>query len=195
MNRNMTIMTNPEIRKIKIEGEIWFSIEDICQMLTNSDGKSCWKTLQTRLAAEGCDINKYRVSLEITNKAGISSKIDCANTEGILRFIQSIPSKASSSVCNWLAQCGSEYFNKTGKSDSAISRSKNKQTDINLIFNMLGDAVVKEITKDKSYTNEADLNYATEVGLKIAGNAAKSLEKETRRKMIKSNKFLEGVSL
>ncbi|MEY2781813.1 MAG: hypothetical protein RL307_1517 [Pseudomonadota bacterium] len=65
--------------------------------------------------------------------------MNCANTEGLLRIIQSIPSPKAEPFKRWLAQVGYErVVVKTG------NKLRDHMTDLELIFTMLGEASTTE---------------------------------------------------
>ena len=76
------------------EEEWYFSIVDVCQVLTDSvDGRKYWNKLKQRLKEEGNELvtNCHQLKMK-SFKDGKMYKTDCANTEQLLRIIQSIPS-------------------------------------------------------------------------------------------------------
>jgi DNA-damage-inducible protein D len=81
------------IRKILQEGEWWFSIVDIVQVLTNSSiPKRYWSDLKRKLSKEGyVELYEKIVQLKFVASDGKSYATDCANTETMFRIIQSIP--------------------------------------------------------------------------------------------------------
>ena len=94
------------------EEEWYFSIIDVCQVLTDSvDATSYWRKLKQRLLTEGNEtvtnchgLKKYKMKAS-DDKMRVT---DCANTEQLLRIIQSIPSKKAEPFKQWLAQVGKE---------------------------------------------------------------------------------------
>ncbi|MBI9038695.1 MAG: Bro-N domain-containing protein [Bacteroidales bacterium] len=89
----IAIFRKKEIRKIIYENEWWFSVVDICEALTDSrDAGAYWRKLKQRLKAEGSEVVTNCHGLKLEARDGKKYKTDCANTEGIFRLIQSIPS-------------------------------------------------------------------------------------------------------
>jgi len=82
------------IRKIMNEGEWWFSIIDIVEVLTVSNiPKRYWSDLKRKLAKEGySELYDKIVQLKFAATDGKYYATDCANTETMFRIIQSIPS-------------------------------------------------------------------------------------------------------
>lgn len=82
------------IRKIMHEGEWYFSIVDIAEVLTGSSiPKRYWSDLKRKLAKEGySELYDKIVQLKFAAADGKNYATDCANTETMFRIIQSIPS-------------------------------------------------------------------------------------------------------
>ena len=85
-----------QVRKVWHAGheEWYFSIIDVCQVLTNSvDGRKYWNKLKQRLLTEGFEpvTNCHQFKMKASD--GKMRFTDCADTEQLLRIIQSIPSK------------------------------------------------------------------------------------------------------
>ena len=92
MNKNLALFEEKEIRKTYVDGKWYFSIEDVVYVLTNSrDPKQYINKLRQRdtYLSEGWVQIVHTLKMPTT---GGLQKINCADTEGILRIIQSIPS-------------------------------------------------------------------------------------------------------
>lgn len=89
----IAIFRNKEIRKTIYKKEWWFSVSDICAVLTDSlDSGAYWRKLKQRLTEEGSEVVTFCHGLRLKASDGKLRETDCANTEGIFRIIQSIPS-------------------------------------------------------------------------------------------------------
>ena len=97
------------------ENEEWyFSIVDVVGILTESvDGRKYWNKLKQRLKDEGNETvtNCHRLKMKAAD--GKRRFTDVANTEQLLRIIQSIPSKKAEPFKLWLAQVGRERMEET----------------------------------------------------------------------------------
>ena len=84
------------VRKVwHIQEEEWyFSIVDVCKVLTDcADARKYWSALKSRLKKEGSELTTNCSQLKMKSHTdGKMYKTDCANTEQLLRIIQSIPS-------------------------------------------------------------------------------------------------------
>lgn len=114
------------VRKIwHIQEEEWyFSIADVCQVLTDStDGRKYWNKLKQRLKNEGNEsVTKCHQLKMKSRKDGKMYKTDCSNTEELLRIIQSIPSKKAEPFKQWLAHVGAERLDEMADPEKALDR-------------------------------------------------------------------------
>ena len=110
---------------VEDEEEWYFSIVDVVQVLTDSaDGRKYWNKLKQRLKEEGSQLvtNCHQLKLK-SPRDGKRYKTDVANTEQLLRIIQSIPSKKAEPFKMWLAQVGRERIEETIDPELTIDRA------------------------------------------------------------------------
>ncbi len=111
------------------ENEEWyFSIVDVVGVLTEQpdiDGaRNYWKVLKNRLTKEGSQLVTNCNQLKMKSpKDGKAYLTDVANTEQLLRLIQSIPSKKAEPFKLWLAQVGRERIEETIDPELSIDRA------------------------------------------------------------------------
>jgi hypothetical protein len=90
----------------------WFSVLDIVAVLTDQADykkvRNYWKWLKNKLIAEGSQLVSVTNQLKMTAADGKKYLTDVADTEQILRLIQSIPSKRAEPFKLWLAEVGSQ---------------------------------------------------------------------------------------
>ena len=93
----------------------YFSIIDIIQVLTESadyqTARKYWNKLKQRLAEEGNETVTNCHQLKLTAADGKQRLTDVADTEQVLRLVQSVPSKKAEPFKLWLAQVGQERLN------------------------------------------------------------------------------------
>lgn len=114
-----------KVRKVwhKQQEEWYFSIVDVCQVLTDSaDGRKYWNKLKQRLKEEGSETVTNCHQLKMRASDGKMRKTDAANTEQLLRIIQSIPSKKAEPFKMWLAQVGKERLDEIADPELAFER-------------------------------------------------------------------------
>ena len=97
------------------EHEEWyFSIVDVVGVLTESkDPTTYWRKLKQRLKEEGNETVTNCHGLKMKAADGKRRLADVANTEQLLRIIQSIPSKKAEPFKMWLAEVGRERIEET----------------------------------------------------------------------------------
>ena len=116
----MQLFEDQEIRSAwDEENEEWyFSIVDVISVLTETaefdTARKYWNKMKQRLSNEGSQLvtNCHQLKLK-SPKDGKRYKTDVANTEQLLRIIQSIPSKKAEPFKLWLAQIGRERMEET----------------------------------------------------------------------------------
>ena len=102
-NTKIRVVWDDEVEKY------FFSVVDVVGVLTESaDARTYWKVLKHRLIKEGFESVTNCNQLKLPAADGKSYKTDVADLEGILRIVQSIPSKKAEPLKRWLAQVGSE---------------------------------------------------------------------------------------
>ena len=123
-SNKIAIFEDTEIRKVSIDGEWYFSIEDVVKALTDSiDPKGYIKDLRRRDDEISKGWGQIATPLPIMTKGG-KQNINCANTEGIFRIIQSIPSKKAEPFKRWLARVGKERLDEIEQPARAIERAR-----------------------------------------------------------------------
>ena len=107
------------------EREEWyFSVVDVIAVLTESiDPGAYWRKLKQRLKAEGNETVTNCHGLKMRATDGKMRVTDVANTEQLLRLIQSIPSPKAEPFKLWLAQVGRERIEETIDPEQAIDRA------------------------------------------------------------------------
>ena len=104
--------------------EWYFSIVDVVAVLTNStDPTAYWRKLKQRLKAEGNETVTNCHALKMRAADGKNRLTDVADTEQLLRIIQSIPSKKAEPFKAWLAMVGRERIEETIDPEQAIDRA------------------------------------------------------------------------
>ncbi len=107
------------------EREEWyFSVVDVIAVLTESiDPAAYWRKLKQRLKAEGNETVTNCRGLKMRATDGKMRVTDVANTEQLLRLIQSIPSPKAEPFKLWLAQVGRERIEEIIDPEQAIDRA------------------------------------------------------------------------
>ena len=107
------------------EQEKWyFSVVDVVGILTESiDPSAYWRKLKQRLKEEGNETVTNCHGLKMTAADGKSRLTDVADTEQLLRLIQSIPSPKAEPFKQWPARVGYERIGETEDPELALDRA------------------------------------------------------------------------
>lgn len=122
---HLVVFQEKAIRRTWHHEEWWFSVADVCGVLTDSpDSGAYWRKLKQRLGAEGSEVVTFCHGLKLEAPDGKQRATDCANTEGLFRIIQSIPSPRAEPFKRWLAQVGYERVKEIENPELASSRAR-----------------------------------------------------------------------
>ena len=112
---------------VEDEEEWYFSVVDVVRVLTeqpDTDGaRNYWKVLKNRIKEEGNELVTNCNQLKMKAQDGKMRLTDVANTEQLLRIIQSIPSKKAEPFKLWLAQVGRERIEEVIDPELTIERA------------------------------------------------------------------------
>ena len=107
--------------------EWYFSVIDVIRVLTDQPdyqgARNYWKVTKKRLKDEGNETVTSCNQLKMTAADGKKRLTDVANTEQLLRIIQSVPSPKAEPFKLWLAQVGRERIEETIDPEQAIDRA------------------------------------------------------------------------
>jgi len=120
----VAIFRNKKIRKTIYKNEWWFVVEDVVLALIDSRDP---KQYIQRMKQRDPELSKGWVQIVHTlevSTAGGKQKMNCANTEGIFRIIQSIPSSKAEPFKRWLAKVGYERIQEIENPELATQRTK-----------------------------------------------------------------------
>lgn len=122
----IAIFKGKNIRKTIYQNEWWFSVVDIIQVLTNSiNPNDYWYKMKIRVKTEdGFELSTICRQLKLEAPDGKLRETDCANTEGIFRIVQSIPSPKAEPFKRWLARVGYERIQEIEDPELATKRTR-----------------------------------------------------------------------
>jgi prophage antirepressor-like protein len=119
------VFESKRIRRTWHNEEWYFSVVDVCGALTDSpDAGAYWRKLKQRLSNEGSEVVTFCHGLKIEAPDGKMRETDCANTEGMFRIIQSIPSPKAEPFKRWLAKVGYERVQEIENPELSQERMK-----------------------------------------------------------------------
>jgi DNA-damage-inducible protein D len=166
MESHIAVFKGKEIRKTIHNNEWWFVVEDVVLALIESrDPKQYIQRMKQRDPELGKGWVQIVHTLSIETSGG-AQKMLCANTEGIFRIIQSIPSPKAEPFKRWLAKLGYERVQEIEdpelgtKRTRALYKAKGYSDDW-IGKRMRGIAVRAELTDEwKNRDVGADREYA-----------------------------------
>lgn len=134
----------------------YFSIIDIIGVLTESENpRKYWSVLKTRLKKEGSEVATNCSRLKLQANDGKMRLTDVANTEQLLRLIQSIPSPKAEPFKIWLAKVGYERIEETEDPEKAFDRAMETYLKKGYSVNWINQRL-KSIEVRKELTDEWD---------------------------------------
>ncbi|MCK4630272.1 MAG: phage antirepressor protein [Bacteroidales bacterium] len=123
-SNKIAIFEDKEIRRISLDGEWYYVVDDVVFALTDSSNvKEYVKKLRQRDEELNKGWGQFVHPLPIQTKGG-RQNVNCVNSEGVFRIIQSIPSKKAEPFKRWLARVGKERLEEIEQPSKAIERAK-----------------------------------------------------------------------
>ena len=122
-DKKVALFQENKVRRQWHENEWWFVINDVIQVLTDTANvKQYWKDMKKR------DPDLFKGGVKISTPLSIETeggkqKMNCANTDGVLRLIMSISSPKAEPFKLWLAQVGKERLEEIENPELAAERS------------------------------------------------------------------------
>lgn len=120
----ISIFHGKQIRRVFFENEWWFSVIDVIAFLTDSKKpRDYWHKMKAREKnTSDAELSTICRQLKLTAPDGKQRETDCANTEGMFRIIQSIPSPKAEPFKLWLAKVGKERIDEIENPELGIQR-------------------------------------------------------------------------
>lgn len=194
----VALFNGQKIRRVLLNNEWWFSVVDVVRVLTYSSRPDAyWVAMKVRINSEdGIQLSTICRQLKLEAPDGKMRETDCANTEGIFRIIQSIPSPKAEPFKRWLAKVGYERVQEIEDPELATARTRELYklkgySDSWIEKRMRGIAIREELTdewknrgaKDKTDYEilTAEISKATFGLTPVEYKKVKGLEKENLR--------------
>ena len=139
------------------EQEKWFfSVIDVIEILTDSPRpRKYWNALKTKLQSEGSELSQKLGQLKMEAPDGKLRETDVADTETLLRIIQSIPSPKAEPFKQWLAKVGYERLEETQDPELSIDRAMQNYLQLGYSKEWINQRL-KSIEVRKELTDEWD---------------------------------------
>jgi len=154
METKLVVFKNKEIRRTLHNNEWWFAVADVVEALTDSaDIRQYIKKMRRRDTELDAYWGTICTPLELLAPDGKRRKTNCANTEGLFRIIQSIPSPRAEPFKRWLAKVGYERVQEIEDPELATKRTKaiyraKGYSDAWIEKRMRGISVLAELTDE-----------------------------------------------
>ena len=193
-----------KVRKVwhSKEEEWYFSIVDVCQVLTDSaDGRKYWNKLKQRLSEEGSQLvtNCHQLKMK-SHKDGKMYKTDAANTEQLLRIIQSIPSKKAEPFKQCLAYVGKQRLDEEIDPQIAIDRAiesyrKKGYSEAWISQRLRGIDIRKEMTNEWKRAGITEpRQYASLTNILTAAWSGKTVQEYKKLKGLKKENLRDNMT-
>jgi len=126
METKLVVFKNKEIRRILHDNEWYFAVVDVIAALTDSDKpRDYWYRMKKReLESAKFELSTLCRQLKLESTDGKKYQTEMANTEGIFRIIQSIPSSKAEPFKRWQAKVGYERVQEIEDPELATKRTK-----------------------------------------------------------------------
>jgi len=122
----IAVFKGRQVRRILVNEEWWFSVIDVVAILSDSENpRDYWYKMKNREKDEAkVELSTFCRQLKLTSSDGKKYATDCANTEGVFRIIQSIPSPKAEPFKRWLARIGKERLDEIENPELGMHRTK-----------------------------------------------------------------------
>ena len=155
MTEKLIVFQDKEIRRLLIEGVWFFAVVDVIEVLTDSSKpRDYWYRMKKReKESSGAELSTVCRQLKLEAADGKKYSTDCANTEGVFRIIQSIPSPKAEPFKRWLSKVGYERVQEIEDPELATKRTRELYqtkgySDAWIEKRMRGIAVRAELTEE-----------------------------------------------
>ena len=202
-NSSIQLFEDQKIRTAwDAEKEEWyFAIVDVIAVLTDSaDPQNYWRVLKKRLKDEGNETITNCNGLKMTAPDGKKRKTDVANTEQLLRIIQSIPSPKAEPFKAWLAMVGKQRLDEEVDPQIAIDRAiesyRNKGYSEDWIAQrMRGIEIRKDMTNEWRRAGITDSRqYASLTNILTAAWSGKTVKEYKKFKRLKKENLRDNMT-
>lgn len=126
MDKKLVLFEERKIRRVWHKEDWYYSIVDVIEVLTESSiPRRYWSDLKIKLQNESDNqLYDFFVQLKVEATDGKKYLTDCANTKGILRIIQSVPSPKAEPFKMWLAEVGNDRIEEINNPELGYTRMR-----------------------------------------------------------------------
>jgi DNA-damage-inducible protein D len=151
------------------EKEIWyFSVIDVIEILTGTDRpRKYWGDLKAKLLKEGSELSDFIGQLKMEASDGKQRNTDVADTEQLLRLIQSIPSPKAEPFKQWLAKVGYERIQELADPSQSLDRARENWQNLGRSEKWIQQRMTGQETRNKltDYWKESGVEKKDEFAL------------------------------
>lgn len=187
------------------EAEKWFfSVVDVVAILTESTdyqaARNYWKVLKNRLIKEGNELVTNCNQLKMPAADGKMRLTDVADTEQVLRIIQSIPSPKAEPFKTWLAKVGAERLSQIQDPELSIQQAMRDYKNLGYSDNWINQRLKSiEIRKDltdqwKQHNVEEGIQYATLTDIIYQAWAGRTAKEYKQYKGLKKENLRDNMT-
>ena len=173
------------------KGQWYFSVIDTIEILTGSSlPKRYWSDLKKKLTKEGSEVYDKIVRLKMIAEDGKMRETDAADTECLLRIIQSIPSPKAEPFKQWLAKVGYERMQEIADPSQSIDRARENWQKLGRSEKWIQQRMTGQVTRNKL------TDYWKENGVKRTDEFAyltNIIHQEWTGLTVKKHKDLKGL--
>lgn len=174
------------------EKEVWyFSVIDVIEILTDSPRpRKYWNALKTKLKAEGNETSQKLGQLKMEAEDGKMRETDVADTETLLRIIQSIPSPKAEPFKQWLAKVGYERMKEINDPSMSMDRARENWQKVGRSKKWIQQRMTGQETRNKltDYWKEAGVKEQNEFAM-----LTNIIHKEWTDLTVNEHKNLKGL--
>jgi len=174
------------------EQEKWyFSVIDVIEILTGSPRpRKYWSALKTKLIAEGSELSQKLGQLKMQAEDGKMRDTDVADTETLLRIIQSIPSPKAEPFKQWLAKVGYERMQEISNPEQSLERARENWQKLGRSEKWIQQRMTGQETRNKltDYWKESGVEKSNEFAF-----LTNIIHKEWTGLTVKSHKDLKSL--
>ena len=200
---NIKLFESKKIRsQWDADAEKWyFSIVDIIEALTGTDRpRKYWSDLKAKLKKEGSELSEKIGQLKLEAEDGKFRETDIADTEQLLRLIQSIPSPRAEPFKQWLAKVGYERIEETQDPELSIDRAMENYLKLGYSKGWINQRlksieVRKELTDEWESTGiKKGQEFANLTGIITKAWSGKSVKQYKQHKNLKKENLRDNMA-
>lgn len=175
------------------EQEKWyFSVIDVVEILTESPrSRKYWSALKTKLKAEGSEVSQNLGQLKMEAEDGKMRETDVADTETLLRIIQSIPSPKAEPFKQWLAKVGYERMLEIADPEQSLDRARENWQKLGRSEKWIQQRMLGQETRNKltDYWKESGVEKSDEFAF-----LTNIIHQEWTGMSVKQHKNIKGLN-